>query len=66
MKLQMLAVADAAPRKFISQPKKIMVNEGDTIKLPCTVDKLDEFMIMWKKGSRIIALGENFMEPDPR
>jgi len=52
--------------KFISQPKKIMVNEGDTIKLPCTVDKLDEFMIMWKKGSRIIALGENFMEPDPR
>ena len=43
-----------------------MVNEGDTIKLPCTVDKLDEFMIMWKKGSRIIALGDNFMEPDPR
>jgi len=52
--------------KFISQPKKIMVNEGDTIKLPCTVDKLDNFVIIWKKGSSIIAVGENFMEPDSR
>ena len=35
--------------KFISQPKKVMVNEGDTIKLPCLVDKIDNFVILWKK-----------------
>ena len=27
----------------------MMVNEGDTIKLPCVVDRLDNFVIMWKK-----------------
>ena len=31
------------------QPKNMMVNEGDTIKLPCVVDRLDNFVIMWKK-----------------
>jgi len=44
--------------KFVSTPKNIMVNEGDTIKLPCTVDKLDNFVIIWKKGSEILAVGD--------
>ena len=50
----------------MSQPKKILVNEGDTIKLPCVVDKLDNFVIIWKKGSKILAVGDKFMEPDSR
>ena len=44
--------------KFVSTPKTIMVNEGDTIKLPCTVDKLENFVIIWKKGSGILAVGD--------
>eukprot|EP00092_Neocalanus_flemingeri_P012338 GFUD01013302.1.p1 GENE.GFUD01013302.1~~GFUD01013302.1.p1 ORF type:complete len:508 (+),score=79.40 GFUD01013302.1:150-1673(+) len=44
--------------KFKSTPKTIMVNEGDTIKLPCTVDKLENFVIIWKKGSGILAVGD--------
>jgi len=44
--------------KFVSTPKNIMVNEGDTIKLPCTVDKLDNFVIIWKKGTGILAVGD--------
>jgi len=48
--------------KFISQPKKVMVNEGDTIKLPCLVDKIDNFVILWKKktaaGKTILTVGD--------
>ena len=44
--------------KFVSTSKTIMVNEGDTIKLPCTVDKLENFVIIWKKGSEILAVGD--------
>ena len=47
--------------KFISQSKKITINEGDTIKLPCTVDNLDSLVIIWKKGKNIISVGNNFM-----
>ena len=47
--------------KFISQSKKITVNEGDTINLPCTVDNLDNLVIIWKKGEDIISVGNNFM-----
>ena len=47
--------------KFISQSKKITINEGDTIKLPCTVDNLDSLVIIWKKGENIISVGNNFM-----
>ena len=39
-----------------------MVNEGDTIKLPCQVDVLDGIIIIWKKGSKILALGEKMQD----
>jgi len=53
--------------KFVSIPKSIMVNEGDTIKLPCVVDKLDELVIIWKhipKGGtqNMLALGANLLD----
>jgi len=44
--------------KFVSTYKTIMVNEGDTIKLPCVVDKLDNFVIIWKKGAGILTVGD--------
>merc|ERR1711936_968630 len=43
--------------KFVSTSKTIIVNEGDPIKLPCQVDVLEDFIIIWKKGSSILALG---------
>jgi len=50
---------------FVTQGRNIMVNEGDTIKLPCVLDKLDKNMvIMWKKADDIIALGTNIMGSD--
>jgi len=52
--------------KFVSTSKTIIVNEGDTIKLPCQVDILEDFIIIWKKGSTILALGDNPMNSDSR
>jgi len=49
---------------FISTPKTFVVNEGDAIKLPCNVDNLENLLIIWKRGSRIIALGEKPYEDD--
>jgi len=52
--------------KFVSNAESILVNEGDTIKLSCIVDKLDNLIIMWKKGTEIIALNDKLFENDDR
>ena len=52
--------------KFTSQSKKITINEGDTIKLPCTVDNMDHLVIFWKKGEKIISMGDKILNNDKR
>lgn len=50
-----------ATPKFVSQPKVVIVNEGDTIRLPCFVDDSDSTKTMiwiWKLGDQILALNE--------
>jgi len=49
---------------FVSTSTSQLVNEGDTIKLPCFVDKLDGFVLLWKKGKDLVALGSQLMKPD--
>eukprot|EP00091_Calanus_sinicus_P014442 TRINITY_DN3198_c0_g1_i1.p1 TRINITY_DN3198_c0_g1~~TRINITY_DN3198_c0_g1_i1.p1 ORF type:complete len:393 (+),score=77.67 TRINITY_DN3198_c0_g1_i1:245-1423(+) len=49
---------------FISSGKTMIVNEGDAIKLPCLVDNLENLLIIWKRGSRIITLGDKPYEDD--
>jgi len=50
--------------KFTSTAESKMVNEGETIKLSCIVDKLDNLIIMWKKGSKVISLNNKVFEND--
>lgn len=46
--------------EFISHSKNLLVNEGSTIRLPCLVDNLDpRINMIWKKGSKVLALGDN-------
>ena len=47
---------------FMVQPKKLMVNEGDIVKLPCVVDIFDAFVIYWKKGETILSVGDKIMD----
>jgi len=55
--------ADSTP-VFVTSPKTFVVNEGDAIKLPCNVDNLESLLIIWKRGNRIITLGNKPYEDD--
>lgn len=52
--------------KFVTTSKRLMINDGGTIKLPCDVDQLGEFMLMWRKGEEIITLGDKILKTDSR
>ena len=52
--------------EFISSPKTVMVNEGDTIRLPCFVDEAAGLTLIWRRGSVILALGDRPYEATSR
>jgi len=55
------AVVMARPQ-FITEPLTLMVNEGDVIRLPCKVDRLEGFVMLWKKDANIITVGEQIID----
>ena len=54
--------------RFITEPMTLVVNEGDVIRLPCKVDRsiLNQFVLLWKKDSDIIAVDELMVIRDKR
>jgi len=53
--------------QFVSQPLQLGVNEGQTVRLPCLVDRLEGFVLLWRKNNRIIAVGHQILDKsDPR
>merc|ERR1711892_406685 len=55
----------ATPR-FLSTPQTLLVNEGDTIRLPCKVDRLEGFVMLWKKDKNIITVGDQIVDKSVR
>ena len=51
-----------ATPKFVSAPQSVMVNEGDTVRLPCIVDRLEGFVMLWKKGTDIITVASQIID----
>jgi hypothetical protein len=49
----------APPPIFLSPPTEVTVNEGGTLRLPCRVDSLQGFVLLWKRGERILAIGDS-------
>ena len=39
-----------ATPKFVTSPQSIIVNEGDTVRLPCMVERLEGFVLLWKRN----------------
>ena len=35
-----------------------LVNEGSTVRVPCLVDSLEGFVLLWRKNNTIIAVGD--------
>lgn len=52
--------------KMMSKDSDELINEGDIIKLPCVVDTLDGFVLMWWKGNKQIAMGDMLMAKNKR
>ena len=52
--------------KFKTLPIHLMVNEGETIRLPCFVDKIEGFVLLWKYGGGedIISVGRRVVSMD--
>ena len=46
---------------FVSESKSALVNEGGTIRLPCIVNRLEGFVLLWKKGQDIITVGNQIV-----
>ena len=47
---------------FRSLDQRFDANVGDTVRLPCLVDRLEGFVILWKKGSDIIAVANQVLD----
>ena len=38
------------------------MNEGHTIRLPCLVDQLEGFVLLWRKDGRILSVGDTTVD----
>ena len=47
---------------FRSLAQRFEANVGDTVRLPCLVDRLEGFVILWKKGSEIITVASQVLD----
>jgi len=43
--------------EFTSISAKVLVNEGQTIRLPCFVDRIEGYVLLWKFGETILSVG---------
>merc|ERR1712223_1924552 len=48
---------------FVTSGNNMLVNEGSTIKLPCQVNRLEGFVLLWKKGEDFVAVGDRIVNP---
>ena len=47
---------------FRSLAQRFDANVGDTVRLPCLVDRLEGFVILWKKGADIITVASQILD----
>jgi len=50
--------------KFTSIPVNLMINEGETIKLPCFVERIEGYVLLWKFGETILSVGGKVTDSD--
>jgi len=48
--------------KFVTAPQNIVINEGDTVRLPCIVERLEGFVLLWKRESDIITVANQIID----
>ncbi|XP_048521040.1 MAM domain-containing glycosylphosphatidylinositol anchor protein 2 isoform X2 [Dendroctonus ponderosae] len=51
---------------FVSREKTFRVVTGDTVVLPCEINNLGSFVVVWKRGLTLLSAGEQKISRDPR
>lgn len=60
------ALIQPAEAQFTTSPKQEMVNEGGDIRLPCFVEHMADYVLVWKFGETILSVGEKVIEDKSR
>ena len=47
---------------FLSLAGQFSVSVGETVRLPCLVDRLEGFVILWKKGTTILTVASQIID----
>jgi hypothetical protein len=42
---------------FLTSPLVVTLNQGNTLRLPCSLNNLQGFVLLWKRGNTTIAIG---------
>jgi len=50
--------------QFLSQSTNLAVDSGETLTLPCYVNKVDDYVLMWIKDGEIISLGNKIIKSE--
>ena len=50
-----------ATPKFVTSPQSVIVNEGDTVRLPCMVERLEGFVLLWKRNMDIVTVASQII-----
>jgi len=51
---------------FRSKPQTFRIAEGDAARLPCFVDNLGDYTVVWRKGTQVLAAGSHMLIKDDR
>ena len=51
-----------ATPKFVTSPQSVIVNEGDTVRLPCMVERLEGFVLLWKRNMDIVTVASQIID----
>ena len=46
---------------FQSSSQTLVIDSGDTVRLPCIVDRLEGFVMMWKKQDEILTVADQIV-----
>ena len=56
------SIKDYPTPTFTTESSKMIINEGDTVRLPCIVDRLEGFVMLWKRGEKIITVASQIID----
>jgi len=48
--------------EILSLPQHLVVSRGQTVRLPCMVDRLEGFVLLWRKDDNIISVGSQVLD----